>query len=135
VNRFAILILLSSLVAAGSASAGDFDGSKPLLCAPGEAIDCAARGECLQVSPGDLNLPRFITVDVRGKRLSGTPSGGEEQRTAIQNVQSVDGKLILQGAENGRGWSMVIDQATGDLAASVADQYNGFVLFGACTPK
>ncbi|MGH0032706.1 MAG: hypothetical protein ACQGVC_23180 [Myxococcota bacterium] len=136
VNKLAIAIhLLALLGFSAAAGAGDFDGSKKLLCAPGEAVDCMARGECVQVSPIEMNLPRFITVDARAKRLSGTPVGGEEQTTDIQNVQTVDGKLILQGAENGRGWSMVIDQTTGDLSAAVADQTNGFVLFGVCTPQ
>ena len=73
-------------------------------------------------------------MDFRAKRLSGRSAEGEET-TVIQNVQSVDGKQILQGAENGRGWSIVIDEQTGDMSAAVADQSAGFVLFGSCTPK
>jgi hypothetical protein len=119
---------------AGIASAGDFDGSKTLLCAPGEAVDCLPRGSCEQRSPDELGIPRFITVDFKKKRLSGNSVDGDEH-TAIQNISSADGKQILQGAENGRGWSLVIDEETGDMSAAIADQQAGFVLFGACTPK
>ena len=122
------------LALAAGAGAADFDGSKTLLCAPGEAIDCLPRGDCQQRGPDELGIPRFLTVDIKGKRLSGKTSEGE-QTTPIQNVRSIDGKQILQGAEGGRGWSMVIDEQTGDMSAAVADQAAGFVLFGACTPK
>ncbi len=132
--KFSIVLSLASLGFALAAGAGDFDGSKTLLCVPGEAVDCLARGNCWQRTPDDLGIPRFITVDFRAKRLSGRSAEGEET-TAIQNVQSIDGKQILQGAENGRGWSIVIDEQTGDMSAAVADQSAGFVLFGSCTPK
>jgi hypothetical protein len=135
VHKLALALLaVASLGFARAADAADFDGSKTLLCAPGEAVDCLPRGDCQQTTPDQLQIPRFITVDFRAKRLSGRTADGE-LHTAIQNVRSVDGKQILQGAENGRGWSIVIDEQTGDLSAAIADQSAGFLLFGACTPK
>ena len=134
-NKLALVPLaVASLSFALAAAASDFDGSKTLLCAPGEAVECMPRGDCQQRSPDEVGIPRFITVDFRGKRLSGNTANGE-QHTPIQNVRSVDGKQILQGAEGGRGWSLVIDEQTGDMSAAVADQSAGFLLFGACTPK
>ncbi len=134
-NKLALaLVAAGSLSLAHAAGAGDFDGSKTLLCVPGEAIDCLPRGDCQQRSPEEVGIPRFITVDIRAKRLSGKTADGE-QHTAIQNVHSIDGKQILQGAEGGRGWSIVIDEQTGDMTASIADQSAGFLLFGACTPR
>lgn len=134
-KKLALFLLAAACLAlAAAAGAADFDGSKTLLCAPGEAIDCLPRGDCQQRGPDELGIPRFITIDIKGKRLSGNTSEGE-LTTPIQNVRSIDGKQILQGAEGGRGWSMVIDEQTGDMSAAVADQAAGFVLFGACTPK
>lgn len=126
--------VVASLSLAALAGAADFDGSKTLLCAPGEAIDCAPGGRCVQSSPEQLDVPRFITVDFGAKRLSGKTADGV-RHTSIQNVQSLDGKRILQGAEGGRGWSIVIDEQTGGMSAAVADQSAGFLVFGACTPK
>ncbi len=131
---FIVLLAMASLSFAQAAVAADFDGSKTLLCAPGEAVDCLPRGDCQQRSPDELGIPRFIAVDFRAKRLSGETVDGEKH-TAIQNVRSVDGKQILQGAEGGRGWSIVIDEQTGDMSAAVAEQSAGFLLFGACTPR
>ena len=135
VNKLALPFALISLACAGAGatSAADFDGSKTLLCVPGEAVDCLPRGDCQQRTPDDLGLPRFITVDFKRKSLSGKTANGEV-KTAIQNVREVNGKQILQGAENGRGWSIVIDEQTGDMSAAIADQQAGFVLFGSCTP-
>ena len=130
-----LLVVVFSLGCAGLAQAGDFDGSRSLLCAPGHAVNCVRDDACSRVSPSDINLPNFITVDFDAKTLSGTPIGGAEATTEIQNVHRIDGKTIIQGAEGGRGWTMLIDQATGQLSAAVADQHDGFVLFGACTPK
>ena len=52
--------------------------------------------------------------------------------TAIKNQQQLDGMLILQGAENGRGWSMAIDEKSGEMTLTVAGDQVGFVVFGAC---
>ena len=68
------------------------------------------------------------------KRLRGTMLGGEEQTTAIQNILApADGRTILQGAENGRGWTMTIDPTTGDMSVAIAGDDIGFILFGVCT--
>ena len=57
------------------------------------------------------------------------------------NGASVDGKLIVQGAEDGAegvrdgtGWTLAIDQGNGRLVATAASDAVAFVIFGACTP-
>lgn len=44
-----------------------------------------------------------------------------------------DGKLILQGMEDGRGWSLVIVEETGKMSAAIAGSQVGFVVSGNCT--
>jgi hypothetical protein len=85
------------------------------------------------VAVEEINLPRFVNVEFKQKRLRGTVLGGEEQTTEIQNVQNPGGRVILQGAENGRGWSMTIDPITGDMSVAIAGDDIGFILFGVCT--
>ncbi len=129
-------ILLSvglGLAAASLAAAADFDGSRDLLCVPTDAIQCEGAGDCDRVAVEEINLPRFVNVEFKQKRLRGTVLGGEEQTTAIQKVQTAGGRTILQGAQNGRGWSMTIDHTTGDMSAAIAGDDIGFVLFGVCT--
>ena len=72
------------------------------------------------------------SYDFKKKQLSGTDSDGEDETTAIENVRVNDGQTILQGAEGGRAWSMVINQMTGDMTAAIAGDETGFVLFGVC---
>jgi hypothetical protein len=40
--------------------------------------------------------------------------------------------LLLQGHQDGRGWTLVIERANGALSATVADAEGGFMLTGAC---
>ena len=122
------LIVALDLAMAPVVSAGAFDGSTTLLCAPIEAYECEPAGECARVSLETANLPQFIRVDFDKKMLS-----GGERTTPIQNLRNKDGKTILQGAEAGRGWSAVIDQETGRLSIALADTHAGFLVFGACT--
>jgi hypothetical protein len=105
--------------------------STPLLCAPGEQIQCVRDGECVQGTIQGTRLPRFIRVDFATQQLSGVVEGGKVT-TAIKNRQQLDGMLILQGAENGRGWSMAIDEKSSEMTLTVSGDQVGFVVFGAC---
>ncbi len=129
-------ILLSvglGLAAASLAAAADFDGSRDLLCVPTDATQCEGAGDCDRVAVEEISLPRFVNVEFKQKRLRGTVLGGEEQVTLIQNIHSAGDRIVLQGAENGRGWSMTIDQTTGDMSVAIAGDDIGFILFGVCT--
>ncbi len=130
-----ILLCMSlGLAVSSAAAAADFDGSRNLLCVPTDATQCEGAGDCDRVAVEEIGLPRFVNVEFKQKRMRGTVLGGEEQTTAIQNVvQNPGGRTILQGAENGRGWSMTIDQTTGDISLAIAGDDIGYILFGVCT--
>jgi len=129
-----LLCMILGLAVSSATAAANFDGSRNLLCVPTDATQCEGAGDCDRVAVEEINLPRFINVEFKKKRLRGTMLGGEEQTTAIQNIQtSTDGRTILQGAENGRGWTMTIDPTTGDMTAAIAGDDIGFILFGVCT--
>lgn len=85
----------------------------------------------------DLNLPRFFKIDVPQKKVAVVKERG--RTTAIHNVRKVNGKLILQGAEDaienvrdGVGWTAAIMEESGNLVLSVSGYDAGFVIFGAC---
>ena len=105
--------------------------STPLLCAPGEPIQCESNGQCTRITIQSTRLPRFIRVDFATQQLSGVAEG-EKIVTAIKNRQQLDGMLILQGSENGRGWSMAIDEKSSEMTLTVSGDQVGFVVFGAC---
>jgi hypothetical protein len=132
VSKYTALVIVLLVAPLGVALADDFDGSEKLRCVPTDATECSGAGECKRVTVEEINIPRFITVDVKKKKLGGTDSDGEKETTAIENVRTADGQTILQGAESGRAWSMVIDQMTGDMTIAIAGDETGFVLFGVC---
>ncbi|MEE8415372.1 MAG: hypothetical protein V3S05_03795, partial [Desulfobacterales bacterium] len=63
-----------------------------------------------------------------------TPESGSIRTTKIRNLERLDNRLILQGIQSGRAWSMVINVTTGKVTLSASDEQAGFVIFGACTP-
>jgi len=117
-----------------AAVAGDFDGSKPLICAAVKVLECTADGKCDEVSPAGINLPRFFRINFEQEKIGGTLEGGEEKTTPIERLERIDEKLILQGGEQGLGWSMIISDSAGNMTLTAADDQVGFVIFGACTP-
>jgi hypothetical protein len=115
-------------LAAASVLAGDFDGSKLLICAPVEVMDCGAGDGCAKGTPDEAGLPAFMRIDVARKVVV-----GPKRTAAIEHIDRSDDQLLLQGTEFGYAWTLVIDQATGRVAGSLVNREGAFVLFGACT--
>ena len=104
----------------------------PLLCVPIEIVECEAAGKCVNTTAEGVNLPQFIKVNFKEKTLSAAQEGGPT--TPIKHVEREDGRMIMHGGQNGRGWSVVISEETGKMSATVTEDQVGFVIFGACTP-
>ena len=108
--------------------AADFDGSKPLLCATQSALDCARGDDCATGLPEELGAPTFMRIDLAKKSVIGP------QTTTEILLQDKSGKqLLLQGRESGFGWTIVIDQPSGELTVTLTNRNGAYVLFGACT--
>ena len=114
---------------AGLAVAGPFDGSRPFLCGVTAIMECAASGECERHVPDDVTAPAILKFDVAGQ----TVTTGTARKSALKSATRVDGQLILQGSENGRGWSATVDEETGRMAVGLVDTDYTFSLFGACS--
>ena len=127
------LALLCIIVTPLSIMADDFDGSKPLLCAAIETFECGPGIECQQGTAQSINLPQFLKIEFKEKEISGTRESGEVLTTKIENMERSEGKLVLQGTENNKGWSMLINEVTGKMTITASDDQVGFVVFGACT--
>ena len=112
--------------------AGDFDGSKPLVCAMIEAFECGPDTGCESGTPESNGLARFLRVDV-GKKEVRTTKESQERTSKIEKVEHADGVLILSGTQSARGWNVTINEATGYMVLSVAGDQVAFVVFGACT--
>jgi len=119
------------------AVAGAFDGSSPLLCALNEAMECTPGKDCRRILPEEAGAPDFFLVDVAAGSVNGL--GDDLRASAIRTVSEVDGKLILQGSDDGveglrdgLGWSAAIAQDNGRFVLSASGERVAFVIFGAC---
>jgi hypothetical protein len=110
------------------ALAGDFDGSKLLLCATVEALDCAPAAACQKSTPGEIGAPAFFRIDFAGKALV-----GPKRKASIDLMEKSDTQILLQGTELGYAWTVVLDATTGEISTTLANREGVFVLFGSCT--
>jgi hypothetical protein len=125
-----------------SVTAGEFDGSKPLYCALMDTVQCLPGGECQEIEAEEVNLPNFLVIDFKKEKITTTKARGNQRTSKIENKKQVDGKLIVQGAEDGAegvkdglGWSIAINDTTGKMVLTGSGDDVGFVFFGACTPQ
>jgi hypothetical protein len=132
-TRGVILGLVACALVAPAAGAATFDGSMALLCATTDAISCTEDGECVRGTDDIENVPRFLRIDFHEKLIRGTRRNGEKVSSSIKHLKRVGTGVVLQGVENGRGWSLSIAGDSGEMALTAAGEGVGFVLFGACT--
>lgn len=126
------LAFLAALMPA-IAQADDLSGADRFLCTSSLVVRCDTFGECESGPPWEWNMPSFIQVDLKKKLLS-TPAASAEQRRSPITVVRAAGQIILQGAENGRALSTVIDEETGLASSAIALDGMTINVFGACTP-
>ena len=128
-------------MAASAVGAEDFDGTRPLLVSVIRAVECVPDGSCREVSLASVELPQFLKIDFTNKTIRPAAAGDETPATVIERQEVVDGKLILQGAEDGYekmrdgfGWTMAISEETGQVVLTASGDQVAFVVFGAALP-
>jgi hypothetical protein len=114
------------------AGAASLDGSTPFLCAISTVMECDGTGQCdRHTAPQHRDFPSFLRVNVAQRLITDARNVG--RRAEITSWRRLDGRLILYGGENARGWSATIAEDTARMSAGlVADEFT-FALFGACT--
>jgi hypothetical protein len=124
-----LLALLLGVFALGtSASGADFDGSKALICAPSEVLDCTSGDDrCWSGPPRKAGAPRFLRIDFSKKTVS-----GPHLTSKILHVDKNADQVLLQGVELDMGWTIVLDSSNGEVSITLTDRDGAFVMFGAC---
>ncbi len=134
VTKLASAFLIAWMcVVAAPAWAATFDGSTEVICAFMDAIECTSDGNCSQGDADDVSLADFMRIDFKKKRMLLLDEERRGETTAINRIEKLEDRLILQGIEAARPWSLSIDQETGDFVFTVSGQGSGFVVFGECT--
>ena len=127
----ACFIIIGLFVAVSPVFAGDvFDGTRPLLCASIEALDCDPGTECERGIPEIMGAPKFLRIDFAKNEIS-----GPERTTKIRSMEKDDDQLILQGYELGLGWTLALDRETGNVRITFARWDAAFIIFGSCTSQ
>ncbi len=122
--------------------AGDFDGSKPLLCTVIDVSECIMGERCKEVTAEEINLPRYLWINVDKKIIQSQKTGDDARKSPIEHVKNLDGKLMLQGAEqgwenvrDGFGWTIAIMEDTGQMVLTASGYLVAEVAFGVCTSQ
>ena len=131
---FAVAGLVASVVV-GPASADSLVGADKILCSAGSTTVSCDDGQCASGTAAELDIPQFIEVDLVARRVSTTKASALNRTSPIDNLKRVNGRIVLQGLENDRAYSIVLDEKTGELSAAVAGPGGCSVTaFGTCTP-
>ena len=93
------------------AAAEDIGGADVIVCSAGIVIVCLDDGTCADSPPWTLNIPHFVVVDLKQKKLYTTQASHENRVTPINSVQRVDGFVVLQGYENGRAFNWMVSKS------------------------
>jgi hypothetical protein len=115
--------------------ADNLSGAERFLCASSRVVRCYSIGDCESGPPWEWNMPSFIQVDLKKKLLSTPAASAEQRRSPITHLVREAGQIIVQGTENGRALSMVIDEETGLASSAIALDGITVNVFGACTPE
>lgn len=120
-----------------TASANDFDGSKPLTCASIFSAECgAATQECITGAPWMINFPVFMEIDFEAKSVSTTKLHENPRKSVISHFSTLtDGQTAIQGIDDNFAWSMLIAEETGSMTLSISGEETGYLVFGACKPN
>jgi len=129
-----VLFALSVLALPAAAVADDITGQQDFLCTAVQVNLCTDDGKCVSENPWEVNVPQFIEVNLKDKKLSTTKASGENRTTPIRTLLNEGGFLYLQGVEGGRAFSFVIEEKSGDASIAVATDGKTVTVFGACTP-
>jgi hypothetical protein len=128
-----LLVLLAALTGGPHATASAaMDGSAPLVCSVTSMLECDGSGQCERQNPArHPDYPSVLRINVPGRVITG--AAADSRKTEIKSVSRLDGHLVLNGSENGRGWAASMAEDSGRMAAGiVADDFT-LSLFGICT--
>lgn len=128
------LLALGIAMAATSVTADSVTGSNTLLCTADHGTRCYADGECMSGPPWQWDVPKFIEIDLKKERMVSTRASAEALSSPIGSVERDGAQIYLQGVENSRAYSMVIDELTGVISAAIVLDGVTLTVFGACTP-
>ena len=124
---------LIGILAAGFTQADGLEGVNEMVCAAAQVQICIEHDTCYSAAPVDLGVPDFVVINTQKKTISTTKASKLNRSTSFNTVERNGGLIYLQGMENGRAFSFVIEEATGRMTVAVSRDGLSVSVFGACT--
>jgi hypothetical protein len=59
---------------------------------------------------------------------------GPKRESPIRTMEQSEGQLLLQGTEQGYGWTIALNRQSGKTVVTILNRNGAIVVFGACTP-
>lgn len=139
-GQFPLLVWLVFTPVAAIAD-GSFDGKTNLICTVQQLHECDSFSGCRPLDAAVATPIRHLDVDIAKKAVR-LDSLTADLASSIDRVETIEGKLILQGTDtglanetDGGAWAMSINQTYGSMILTVAGHDVAFVGMGACVPK
>jgi len=124
---------IAVLAIATAAQADDVSGSDRMLCSVAKLMLCTEDGECHPISVLDSDVPQFLIVDLKSKQVRTTEASSANRMNEIENIVRENGRVFLQGIEENRPFSILIEEDLGQFTAAIARDGITISVFGACT--
>lgn len=135
-NRLVLIgvVTLGMVFGTAAATAEDLTGAEKILCAGVQATYCDTSGSCEIGMPWTWNMPHFVEIHLDEQMMRTTEAAPRPRQTPIRTMERADGEIYVQGIENGRAFSIVIDEVSGVASIAIAADGLTVSVFGACTP-
>ena len=130
-KKFLVFVIVLS--ASTVTWADNITGIEELVCSTNEVMLCVEDGECFNVSAADLDIPSFVILDTDRKTISTTEASGKKRTSSANFVERSGNKVFMQGVDNGRAFSFVIEEESGTMTVAVAHHGITVSVYGACT--
>lgn len=130
--RIIYLLCLCVLLVPAISVAGGVGEASQMVCSAVDVVECDSEGECVFTDSKAINLPQFIKVDINNQKLSDATAKGNGKETTIRFMEQTERKIILQGFENKRGWTVIVSKESGDFSATISEEDYGVIIFGTC---
>lgn len=128
-----LAIAIGGLLAGGLLQADSLKGVDEMICAAAQVQICIENDTCYSAAAVELGVPDFVVINTKKKTISTTKSSDQNRSTSFSSFMKSDGLIYLQGMEDERAFSFVIDEATGRMTVAVSRDGLSVSVFGACT--
>jgi hypothetical protein len=127
-KSIAVVVSATMLLGAAQALAA---GADVRICALTRVFDCLSTDGCQEVTLLEMDLPRFVKIDLETKVILSLDNLVSRPATTFKAIERLEGMIVLSGVD-ARGWSMTIAEGSGELTLTASGNDEGFVVFGNC---